>query len=76
MAKGYTQIEGIDFFEIFSLVVKFVIVRTLLALATVQGWHCKVVIYKYVFCWLLFRAKFDCNFIQSFVPCICCGNLL
>ena len=24
---------------------------------------CKVVIYKYVVCWLLFRAKFDCNFI-------------
>ena len=22
---------------------------------------CKVVIYNYVFCWLLFRAKFDCN---------------
>ena len=37
---------------------------------------CKVVIFKYVFCWLLFRVKFDCNFIQSYVPCICCGNLL
>ena len=36
----------------------------------------KVVIYKYIFCWLLFRAKFDCNFIQSVVPCTCCGNLL
>ena len=35
--------------------------------------HCKVVIYKYVVCWLLFRAKFDCNFIQSFVPYIYCG---
>ena len=34
---------------------------------------CKVVIYKYVFCLLLFRAKFDCNFIQSFVPCIVVG---
>ena len=34
---------------------------------------CKVVIYNYIFCWLLFRAKFDCNFIQSFVPCIYCG---
>ena len=34
---------------------------------------CKVVIYNYVFSWLLFYAKFDCNFIQSFVPCIYCG---
>ena len=25
------------------------------------------------FCWLLFRAKFDCNFIQFYVPCILCG---
>ena len=37
---------------------------------------CKVVIFKFVFCWLLFRVKFDCNFIQSYIPCICCGNLL
>ena len=30
---------------------------------------CKVVIYKFVFCWLLFRAKFDCNyFCQFFRP--------
>ena len=38
--------------------------------------NCKAVIYKYVFCWLLFCAKFDCNFIQSFVPCIYCGICL
>ena len=31
---------------------------------------CKVVIYNYLFCWLELRAKFDCNFIQSFVSCI------
>ena len=34
---------------------------------------CKVVIYNYVFSWLLFHTKFDCNFIQSFVPCIYYG---
>ena len=33
----------------------------------------KIVIYNYVFCWLLFHAKFDCNYIQSFVPCIYYG---
>ena len=33
---------------------------------------CIVVIYNYIFSWLLFRAKFDCNFIQYFVPYICC----
>ena len=35
--------------------------------------ECKVVIYNIVFCWLIFRAKFDSNVIQSFVPCIYCG---
>ena len=38
-----------------------------------KGGDCKVVIYNYVFCWLLFRAKFDGNFIQSFIPYIYCG---
>ena len=39
MAKGFTQTEGIDFFKTFSPVVKFVIVRTLLAHATISDWH-------------------------------------
>ena len=32
--------------------------------------YCKVVIYNYLFCWLLFHDKFDCNYIQSVVPCM------
>ena len=34
---------------------------------------CKVVLYNIVFSWLIFRAKFDCNVVQSFVPYIYCG---
>ena len=34
---------------------------------------CKVVIYNYMFCSLLFHAKFDCNYIQSVVTCMYCG---
>ena len=29
-----------------------------------------------ILCWLYFRAKFDCNSIQSFFPCIYVGFLL
>ena len=39
VANGFTQTEGIDFFETFSLVVKFVTVKILLALAAISGWH-------------------------------------
>ena len=39
VAKGFTPTEGFDFSETFSPVVKFVTIRTLLALAIVYGWH-------------------------------------
>ena len=41
-----------------------------------QNCNCKVVIYNIMFYWLIFRAKFDCNVIQSFVPYMYCGILL
>ena len=39
MAKGYSQQEGIDYFETFSSVVKMVTVRTILTLALMHGCH-------------------------------------
>lgn len=39
MAKGYHQVEGIDFTESFSLVAKAVIVRVVLAMAVTRGWQ-------------------------------------
>ena len=38
VAKGYTQREGLDFLETFSLVAKTVSVRVLIALASTKGW--------------------------------------
>lgn len=38
MAKGYTQLHGIDFDETFSPVVKAATIRIVLALATVRRW--------------------------------------
>ena len=39
MAKGFTQIPGIDYDETFSLVACFESLCLLLALATLEDWH-------------------------------------
>ena len=38
MAKGFSQVEGLDFDQIFSLVVRFETVCLILALAALEGW--------------------------------------
>ena len=39
VAKGFTQLEGVDFDETFSPVARFESLRLLLALATLEDWH-------------------------------------
>ena len=39
VAEGFSQVEGVDYKELFSLVVRYKTVRLLLALAALEDWH-------------------------------------
>jgi len=39
IAKGFSQVEGMDFDQIFSPVVRFETMRLILALAALEGWY-------------------------------------
>lgn len=39
VAKGYTQIEGLDYFDTYSPVAKMTNIRLVIALASIHSWH-------------------------------------
>ena len=39
VAKGFSQVEGIDFDHVFSPVIRFEMVHLMLALASLENWH-------------------------------------
>ena len=51
---------------------KFSTFKDLVQFLCLHG-SCKVVIFKYVFCWLSFRAKFDCMLFNLLYPVFIVG---
>ena len=49
VAKGFSQVEGIDFNEIFSPVVHFETVRLMLALSSLEDWYIEALDVKTAF---------------------------
>ena len=49
VAKGFSQVVGIDFNEIFSPVVRFETMRLMLALTSLEGWHMEALDVKTAF---------------------------
>jgi hypothetical protein len=49
VAKGFSQVEGIDFNDIFLPVVRYETVRLILALAVLENWHMSSVDVKTAF---------------------------
>jgi hypothetical protein len=39
VARGFSQVEGIDYDETFSPVVRYTSIRTIISLATSMGWR-------------------------------------
>jgi hypothetical protein len=39
VAKGYNQIEGLDYFDTYSPVAKLTTIRIVIALASMHRWH-------------------------------------
>ena len=57
IAKGYTQVQGIDCEETFSLVVRYESIQYLLTHATLQDWEIEAMDVKLVYLHGVFKEK-------------------
>jgi len=68
MAKGYTQLDGLDFLDNFSLVTKLTKVYLLFYLATINSWHLKQLDVNNSFCMV--------NFMKNYIYKSPCTNIV
>ena len=60
-AKGFSQVEGIDYNETFTAVTKMNSIRLVISLATLHNWEVNQMDVKSAFYMVIYRSKFTWN---------------
>jgi hypothetical protein len=76
VAKGFSQVEGIDYNQIFSPVIRFETVRCMFTLAALQGWHISGLDIQFAYLYGKLDEELYMEFPEGFMPTHMKGKVL